>query len=186
LEERQSILIHRTKKKFRDFQEEETPVIAKRINQIAFTCGVREPIDDMECMFLAQFLKKEFRDFSLTEIEEACEKYAAGKLEFTESHFQAFTKDFIAKILKSYRTYRNKALKKYHDEMERQEEAKEPTEEEKKEIEKEYLETVLFKKYENALENDEVLTFDDQIAVDLFRKMFKKGVFFGTNQPSRS
>ena len=177
LEGVQTLTIHFTKKKFRDFEDFEINVISQKINMVSYSCGVREPLEDFECLVIANFLKNEFKDFSISELEAAADKYSAGKLDFNDSHYQVFGKNFIGSVLKSYRTYRNKQLKSYHEEM-KEHNKKEPTMEEKQEIEKEFIENVLFKPYRICKENKTTFEIEDvDVALSLFRKFNSKGVF---------
>jgi len=166
---------HNTKIKIRDFStKEEFEQIAKALNVIAVQSGINEPLEDWALRDLMGFLKTEFKDFSFTEIREAFSRYNAGKLEFSQSAYQNFSQKFVGDVLKSYRSYRNKALVKYYKELEELERVKEPTEEKKAEIEKEFLETCLYKPYQKALENGSKLYFEDKTASSLFLKLLKK------------
>tara|TARA_R110000744_G_scaffold282556_5_gene394242 strand:- start:560 stop:1339 length:780 start_codon:yes stop_codon:yes gene_type:complete len=169
--------LHFTRKKFRDFQENEVPAISYKINQFAFSVGIREPLEDLECHALGSFLKNEFNDFSISELDLVADKYSAGKLNFTDSHYQILSKDFLGKVLKAYRVFRNKELIKFHREKEEIEKAENPiTEEKKKEIHEQFLETIIYKPYEKAIKNKTQLFIEDDIAFNLFVKLFKNGV----------
>lgn len=169
--------IHLTKKKFRNFKQHEVEVIAQKINQFAYSVGIREPLQDLECMVLSNFLINEFPDFSVSELELVADKYSAGKLNFTDSHFQILSKDFLGKVLKSYRAYRNKELIKFHKEKEEIKAKENPvTKEEKEEIHKNFIETVVYKPYEKALKNENKIVLDDDVAFKLFVEMYQKGI----------
>lgn len=177
LEQKQVLIVHNSKKKFRDYTPTEAEIIVKEFNIIALKLGINQPLEQWACVDLAKFCVSEFKDFSLSEIYESILKYNADKLDFKEGHFQNLSQKFIGSLLKSYRTYRNKALMKYHKELENMEKETPPTPEELKQIEQDYLEAVLFKPYQNAIENDLYLSIDENVAVDLFAKLYKKGTF---------
>ena len=172
------IQIHITKKKFRDFEPTETGIIATKLNFLAFSIGIREPLQDIELMVLANFLINEFKDFSASEIEIAGDKYAAGKLNFKDSHYQILSKDFLGKLLKSYRIFRNKELVKFHEEKAKIYAEENPTtEEEKKQIHETFLKTVIFDPYEKCIENNTFMSLPDDVAFEMFLNLFKKGLF---------
>lgn len=177
------VSLHLTKKKFRDFKENELIVIQKKLNSVAYSVGIREPLQDVECIVLANFIKNEFQDFSVSELDLIADKYSAGKLTFTDSHYQVFSKDFLGKLLKSYRIYRNKEMIKFHKEKAEIEERENPTtEEEKKKIHIEFLNKVIYEPYLKCLKNETYLVLEDDIAFGMFVKMYKGGVLNPSNE----
>lgn len=165
--------LHFETKKLRNFTDQEIEKCTSMVNAWVYAVGVREPLRDSECMNLIRFVKEIHPDFSISEINKACNLYAGGKLDFFESHFQMFSNDFLTKILISFRTYKNKAVAKYHRMNEYMESQKEPTPEEKEAIEREFMEVVLFRPYENSIEKGAILNFDDIDASMLFKKFFR-------------
>lgn len=165
--------LHFETKKLRNFNELEIDKCAQMVNSWVYAVGVREPLRDSECLVLLRFLKDIHPDFSISEIQKACNLYAGGKLDFFESHYQVFSNDFLTKILIAFRTYKNKIVAKYHRMNEYMESTKEPTEEEKKAIEREFLNVVLFQPYEKAIESDSDMVIDEINASMLFKKLFR-------------
>lgn len=165
--------LHFETKKLRNFNESEIDKCAQMVNSWVYAVGVREPLRDSECLVLLRFLKDIHPDFSISEIKKACNLYAGGKLDFFESHYQVFSNDFLTKILIAFRTYKNKIVAKYHRMNEYMESTKEPNEEEKERIEREFMEVVLFEPYQSAIENGTVLRLDEINASMCFKKFYK-------------
>ena len=149
--------LHTCKLKFRNYSSDQAEAIVKEFNKISLSVGVNEPLSFEDAEALTRFCMIEFKDFSLSEIFEAVSKYNAGKLDFKNGAYQNLSHKFMGDILTSYRSYRNKALAKYKMELENIKETVEPTEEELQEIENNYLQKVLFEKYEEAIEKGKQL-----------------------------
>ena len=144
--------------------------------EVSQRLGVNQVPEDWAIAELVKFVINQFKDFSFSEILEACDLYSAMKLEFKESHFQNLSAKFIGSLLSSYRSYRNKALFKYHKELDRMESEKEPTEDEKKAIHEEYLKQILFLPYQKALKSDSESILIDYInALKLFWIVYTNG-----------
>lgn len=180
-EEIQTLTFHNSKLKFRNYSIEQAEAIVAEFNKIANSVGINEPLSFEDAERLTRFCMVEFRDFSLSEIFEAVSKYNANKLDFKTGAYQNLSQKFIGDLLTSYRSYRNKVLLKFQKELEKIKEEVEPTEEEKQKTTKDYLQKVLFEKYEEALENDVVLIIEDEIAFDLFVRLYEKGSITLTN-----
>tara|TARA_R110002096_G_C14475374_1_gene713398 strand:- start:49 stop:819 length:771 start_codon:yes stop_codon:yes gene_type:complete len=169
------LTLHTCKLKFRNYSKDQAEAIVKEFNKISLSVGINEPLSFEVAEALTRFCMIEFKDFSLSEIFEAVSKYNAGKLDFKNGAYQNLSHKFIGDILTAYRSYRNKALAKYKMELESIKETVEPTEEEKTAIEKDYLQKVLFNKYNEAIEKGLFLTIEDEIAFDLFLRLYKNG-----------
>lgn len=117
----QSLKIHRTGKKFRDYSGLDTAKIPVALIGIAHDCGLREPEDHGVLKRIAKILTSEFKDFSLEEMQLAAVKYATNQLDFKDSSYQIFSLKFASSILTSYRKYRNEALFQEQKEKEREE-----------------------------------------------------------------
>lgn len=179
--------LHSTRKKFRDFSQQEAEEIVLKFLEISKRLGINNPPENWALADLARFTIENFKDFSFSEILKACDYWSAQKLEFKDGHFQNLSPQFMGQLLTSYRSYRNKALFKFHKEMEAAEEQKEPTEEEKKAIHTEYLQKILFEPYEKALKNDSGAIF---IAVSdslgFFKSLYTKGEIKVSEERSKS
>lgn len=167
--------LHTCKLKFRNYSKDQAEAIVKEFNKISLSVGINEPLSFEVAEALTRFCMIEFKDFSLSEIFEAVSKYNAGKLDFKNGAYQNLSHKFIGDILTAYRFYRNKALAKYKIELENIKEKVEPTEAELQEIESEYLQKVLYKKYNEAIEKGLFLVIEDEIAFDLFVRLYKNG-----------
>ena len=175
MEETQTLTLHYSKIKFRDLSEDQVDEVKRVFNAMVVQAGVNQPLEDWVVQDIINFIRIEFKDFSFSEIREAFLKLNANKLDFKDKAYQNFSQSFVGDVLSSYRSYRNKALFKYHKELERIEEQKEPTEEEKKKIHQEYLEKVLFKPYQISLDASEGVLIDDTVALDLFKEIHSLG-----------
>lgn len=106
----------------------------------AFDCGLRSSLDEYEVKRLIDQIKRQFSDLTLMEIEEAFALYTAKKLDFEKDSFQSFDKLFLGNVLASYRRYKMSQLAKLRTyQKEQQEKDFNPTEEQIKEMTREFI-----------------------------------------------
>lgn len=175
MEETQTLTLHNSKIKFRDLSEDQIQEVKRVFNAMVIQAGVNQPLEEWAVNDIINFIRIEFKDFSFSEIREAFLKLNANKLDFKDKAYQNFSQSFLGDVLTSYRSYRNKALFKYHKELEKLEEEREPTPEELEAIEQDFLNNCLYKPYEKALKNGTDLVFEDKTAASIMLKMLKKG-----------
>jgi hypothetical protein len=166
---------HFYKIKLRDYNQDQFLEVSNALKVISVNSGVNEPLEDYAAQDMLRFIKIEFKDFSFSEIREAFGKYNSGKLAFKNGAYQNFSQKFVGDVLRAYKVFRNKALLKYYKALEAEENKKEATEEEIKEIENNFLEKFLYKPYRESLENGSKLGFTDDIGTRLFRKLYSSG-----------
>lgn len=161
--------------KFREYSAKHCESYPVKIIELASACGVTNLPDQIQCKIVSRFLISQFPSLSHQEVEKAIILKASGKLENVKDHYNDFSMEFIGSLCKSYRSYRNKHLAKYEREKAKKEEKPEPTQEQKDVIRQQYLETVFYKPYKKSMENGIDFYVDEQVAVDLFRKIFIEG-----------
>ena len=158
--------------KIREYSEKAIDKLGQKLYEFNNLCGIREPLEAHNAVFILRMLQEKFKDFSYQEINEAFFDYLSGNTEKIEN-YGSFTPVFVSSVLNAYKTKRNRELALYHREMAKIIETKEPTPEEKEAIEREFMEVVLFKPYENSIEKGAILNFDDIDASMLFKKFFR-------------
>ena len=93
-------------------REHETRTVdfAKLINKVCFSIGISKALNPIELDLLFFFLKKEFPLVRYNMIEDAFDKFSAGKLTFkingkevdSIDHYDKFDNRFVARVLNSY------------------------------------------------------------------------------------
>ena len=154
-------------------------LLSEKLPKLAIICGIREPITDEINTFTVKFLKENYKDLSIEEIELAFTKYIKGDLSEGINPFGIFSPKFISDVLKDYRRLRNKEITLYNrqqdEETMKESQNRVLTDEEKAVIEKDYLKTVLFDPYQKAIDNKTSLYFDKTNSIMLFKKFYVLG-----------
>lgn len=113
------------------------------LETIYYSCksvGISNIPDKNELSILWEFVNNQFKDFAIEEIKLAFDYYNAGKLcEPNYQHYNTFSSNYLGAILREYRKFRSKEVAKYQREKEQMNKPKEPTQEEKINARKEYV-----------------------------------------------
>lgn len=87
---------------------EQSKVVAKKLHQLSYFMGLREPVEkEMMDMHLT-FLEMNFSDMTLAQVEHAFMLAAAGTLDADANHYGMWSPQYVGKILREYRTRSNK------------------------------------------------------------------------------
>jgi len=167
--------LHFQEVKIRDYNDKAIDKLGQKLYEFNTLCGIREPLEVGTAIFILRMLQEKFKDFSYQEISEAFYDYLSGNTVKIEN-YGTFTPVFVSSVLNAYKTKRNKELALYHRELAKITITKEPTEAEKKEIEREFLKNVLFVPYKKAVESGSTMIMDDINASMLFKKFFRAGI----------
>ena len=168
-----------TTTKLRDCKGQELKQLSLQLPKFAVICGIREPLTDEINTFTVKFLKENYKDLSVEEIELAFIKYIRGDLNDSINPFGIFSPKFISDVLKDYRRVRNKEIT-LHNRLQDEEIMKESqnrilSDEEKSIIETDYLNNVLFNPYQKAMDDKKPLYFDKTNSIMLFKKFHVLG-----------
>lgn len=89
--------------------------------------GIREPISDQEMVYYCKYVIQYFPWLKLGELRKAFELASSGVLDLDNvGHFQSFDINYIGKVLKAFKSYRNKMNTPMYQGIER---SKEPIKE---------------------------------------------------------
>jgi hypothetical protein len=119
-EEKRLVHIEIDKDIFKNYDEEKKKSLAKKLVTLSFFVGIKEPLSIEELKMIVHFLCRQFPFCTITKLEDAFMKAAAGELGEIE-HYQNFSPQYIAKTIKAYESISKAALKKYYQEKEKEE-----------------------------------------------------------------
>jgi hypothetical protein len=120
IEERQLVVIEFDKDRIGQFDNERKKELAKKLVQLSFFVGIKEPLTIDELKMSVGFLCQQFPNITMKKIEDAFMKVSAGELGFIE-HFQQFSPTYVAKVIRAYETQSKAALSKYMKHLEKHE-----------------------------------------------------------------
>lgn len=111
-------------RKIRDFKtNDDLKPLIDLIGKWRYFIGVRENLTKEELFMNITFIRENFSELNLVDIEQAINLSIKGDLEVDIEHYQSFTPLYIAKILNAYKSYRSslvvdirKKLEKIDDE----------------------------------------------------------------------
>lgn len=120
IEERQLVLVEFDKDKIGQFDNERKKDLAKKLVQLSFFVGIKEPLTIDELKMSVGFLCQQFPNLTMKKIEDAFMKVSSGELGFIE-HFQQFSPTYVSKVIRAYETQSKAALSKYMKHLEKYE-----------------------------------------------------------------
>lgn len=145
--------------KIRQYKTENFKELEKAIKYLAKLIGVKIPPENDEVIMIVKTLKTGFPDFGSKEIIYAFELAMAGKLTGDDgkvlevNHYQTYAAEYVCRICRAYRTFRNNAI------------AQQKKEDEKKRLDEIFAHKVDYAKYSEemfeglktyVIENDEL------------------------------
>lgn len=83
-------------------------VLVKRIHELSFFMGLKEPMESEMVQLHISFLEMNFPEMSWKQILQAFMLAAAGKLEANPQHYGVFSPQYVGSILSTYQTRSNK------------------------------------------------------------------------------
>ena len=119
-EEKRLVHIETDRDIFKNYDEDKKKILAKKLVTLSFFVGIKEPLSIEELKMMVHFLCRQFPFCTITKLEDAFMKAAAGELGEIE-HYQNFSPQYIAKTIKAYESISKAALKKYFQEREKEE-----------------------------------------------------------------
>lgn len=119
-EEKRLVHIEVDRDIFKNYDEDKKKILAKKLVTLSFFVGIKEPLSIEELKMMVHFLCRQFPFCTITKLEDAFMKAAAGELGEIE-HYQNFSPQYIAKTIKAYESISKAALKKYFQEREKEE-----------------------------------------------------------------
>ena len=113
--------------------------------------GIREDLSQEEMFMNINFIRENFNELNLIDINQAINLSLKGDLNVDVEHYQNFTPLYISKILKAYKEYKGKIIFEIRDKLRLiQNKPKEPSAEEKLKITKMSLSTMYDQKDEKT------------------------------------
>ena len=100
-EEKRLVHIEVDRDIFKNYDEDKKKLLAKKLVTLSFFVGIKEPLSIDELKMMVHFLCRQFPFCTIPKLEDAFIKAAAG--EFGEiEHFQNFSPQYVAKIIRAY------------------------------------------------------------------------------------
>jgi hypothetical protein len=119
-DERKLAIIESNSDYFKNYDEEKKKTLAKKIVQLSFFVGIKEPPSIEELKLIVHFLCTKFPMCTLIKLEDSFMRACAG--EFGEiEHFQNFSPQYISKIIRAYEAVSKLAIQKYRRKKESEE-----------------------------------------------------------------
>ena len=123
--------------------------------------GIREDLSQEEMFMNINFIRENFNELNLIDINQAINLSLKGDLNVDVEHYQNFTPLYISKILKAYKEYKGKIIFEIRDKLRLiQNKPKEPSAEEKLKITKMSLSTMYDQKDEKTFYDYGGVTWD--------------------------
>ena len=132
---------YRSLKRIRDFNtNNELKPLIDLVGKWRYYIGIREELSQEELFMNITFIRENFNELNLVDIDQAINLSLKGELNIDAEHYQNFTPLYISKILKAYKEYRGKIIYDIRDSINKIENKPiEPTIAEKVEITKSSL-----------------------------------------------
>jgi len=102
---------YRSLKRIRDFNtNDELKPLIDLVGKWRYYIGIREELSQEELFMNITFIRENFNELNLVDINEAINLSLKGDLNIDVEHYQNFTPLYISKILKAYKEYRGKII----------------------------------------------------------------------------
>ena len=102
---------YRTLKRIRDFNtNDELKPLIDLVGKWRYYIGIKEQLSQEELFMNITFIRENFNELNLVDINEAINLSLKGELNIDVEHYQNFTPLYISKILKAYKDYRGKVI----------------------------------------------------------------------------
>lgn len=119
-DERKLALVESNSDYFKHYDEEKKKTLAKKLVQLSFFVGIKEPPSIEELKLLVHFLCTKFPMCTLVKLEDSFMRACAG--EFGEiEHYQNLSPQYVSKIIRSYEGVSKLAIQKYRKKKESEE-----------------------------------------------------------------
>lgn len=102
---------YRGLKKIRDFKSnDDLKPLIDIVGKWRYYIGIKEELSQEELFMNLNFIRENFSELNLVDINQAIDLSIKGDLDVEVEHYQSFTPLYISRILKSYKEYRNKVI----------------------------------------------------------------------------
>tara|TARA_R110000772_G_scaffold103249_2_gene204184 strand:+ start:543 stop:1379 length:837 start_codon:yes stop_codon:yes gene_type:complete len=102
---------HRGIKKIRDFKSnDDLKPLIDLVGKWRYYIGIKEELSQEELFMNLNFIRENFSELNLVDINQAIDLSIKGDLDVDVEHYQSFTPLYISRILKSYKDYKNKVI----------------------------------------------------------------------------
>ena len=102
---------YRGLKKIRDFKSnDDLKPLIDLVGKWRYYIGIKEELSQEELFMNLNFIRENFSELNLVDINQAIDLSIKGDLDVEVEHYQSFTPLYISRILKSYKEYRNKVI----------------------------------------------------------------------------
>lgn len=119
-DERKLALVESNSDYFKHYDEEKKKTLAKKLVQLSFFVGIKEPPSIEELKLIVHFLCTKFPMCTLVKLEDSFMRACAG--EFGEiEHFNHFSPQYVSKIIRAYEAVSKIAIQKYRKKKEDEE-----------------------------------------------------------------
>lgn len=112
-DERNYVIVEKDSDFFQSYDEEKKKLLAKRLVQLSFFAGIKEPPSLEELVMIVQFLCRQFPKCTMKKLDDSFMKVVAGEIGEIE-HYQQFSPQYVAKVIRCYEQYSKAALKRYN------------------------------------------------------------------------
>ena len=135
---------YRGLKRIRDFKSnDELKPLIDLVGKWRYYIGIKEELSQEELFMNVTFIRENFSELNLVDIDQAINLSLRGDLNVDVEHYQSFTPLYISKILNAYKEYRGKIICSIRERIEKLENVpKEPTLEERIELAKTSLQSM--------------------------------------------
>lgn len=153
---------YRSLKRIRDFNtNDELKPLIDLVGKWRYYIGIREELSQEELFMNITFIRENFNELNLVDINQAINLSLKGDLDIDAEHYQNFTPLYISKILKAYKEYRGKVIYDIRERINKIEnQPKEPTIQEKVEIAKTSLQTMFSQRNDKRFHDYGGVTYD--------------------------
>tara|TARA_R110002050_G_scaffold81989_6_gene175566 strand:- start:1955 stop:2761 length:807 start_codon:yes stop_codon:yes gene_type:complete len=109
---------YRSLKRIRDFNtNDELKPLIDLVGKWRYYIGIKEELSQEELFMNITFIRENFNELNLVDINEAINLSLKGDLNIDAEHYQNFTPLYISKILKAYKEYRGKVIYDIRDKI---------------------------------------------------------------------
>ena len=152
----------RSLKRIREFKtNDDLKPLIDLVGKWRYYIGIKEELSQEELFMNITFIRENFNELNLVDIDQAINLSLKGDLDIDVEHYQSFTPLYISKILKAYKEYRGKVIFDIRQKINKIENvAKEPTIEERLEIAKTSLQAMYNQKDDKRFYDYGSVTYD--------------------------
>lgn len=181
---------YRGLKRICDFKtNDELKPLIDLVGKWRYYIGIKEELSQEELFMNVTFIRENFNELNLVDIDQAINLSLKGDLNVDVEHYQSFTPLYISKILKAYKEYRGRIICEIRDRIEKLESVpKEATIEERIELTKSSLQSMFNSRADDRFYDYGGVTYDfiKRNELMLFSKeLVKEAMLFGKKEQQK-